>query len=43
MVFWPNKGYLDFNDCQLEIGAKVQCNDQKGRSWNIILTNEKVK
>lgn len=42
-VFWPNEGYLNFNDCQLEIGEKVQCKDQNGMSWNIELTNEKVK
>jgi hypothetical protein len=41
-VFWPNGGYLDFNDCQLEIGKKVMCNDQDGVSWNVELTNEKV-
>lgn len=42
-VFWPNEGYLYFNDCQLEIGEKILCKDQNGMSWNIELTNEKVK
>jgi hypothetical protein len=42
-ILWPNEGYLEFNDCQLEIGKKVQCNDQEGESWTIELTNEKVK
>ncbi len=42
-VLWPNEGYLEFNDCQLEVGKKVQCNDQEGESWTIELTNEKVK
>jgi hypothetical protein len=42
-VFWSNEGYLEFNDCQLEVGKKVQCNDQDGESWTIELTNEKVK
>lgn len=42
-VFWPNGGYLDFDDCQLEIGDKVYCSDQDGRYWYIELTNEKVR
>lgn len=42
-VFWPNGGYLDFDDCQLEIGDKVLCSDQEGRDWYIELTNEKVR
>jgi hypothetical protein len=42
-VLWPNEGYLEFNDYQLEVGKKVQCNDQEGESWTIELTNEKVK
>lgn len=42
-VLWPNEDYLEFNDCQLEVGKKVQCNDQDGVSWTVELTNEKVK
>lgn len=42
-VFWPNGGYLDFDDCQLEMGDKVLCSDQEGRDWYIELTNEKVR
>lgn len=42
-AFWPNGGYLDFDDCQLEIGDKVLCSDQEGRDWYIELTNEKVR
>ncbi len=42
-VFWPNGGYLHFDDCQLELGDKVLCSDQEGRSWYIELTNEKVQ
>jgi hypothetical protein len=42
-AFWPNGGYLDFHDCQVEIGDKVLCSDQDGRNWYIELTNEKVR
>lgn len=42
-VFWPNGGYLVFDDCQLEMGNQVSCSDQEGIEWYIELTNEKVQ
>ena len=30
---------LYFNECRVEIGDTVECTDQKGRNWRIILTN----
>lgn len=42
-VYLPEGGYLDFEDCQIEINDKVLCTDQNKKKWYIELTKEKVK
>ncbi len=42
-IYWPNGGYLVFDESHLIMGEKVKCVDQDGKEWFIELTNEKVK
>ncbi len=42
-IYWPNGGFLNFNECKIEIGEKNLCIDQNNRSWFIEITNRKVK
>jgi hypothetical protein len=42
-IYWPNGGYLYFEDCFLDIGEKNLCYDQNNEGWYIELTEEKVK
>jgi hypothetical protein len=44
-AYFPNGGYLYFNDCILDMkkDSSSSCIDQDGVSWNIQFKNEKVK
>jgi hypothetical protein len=42
-VYFDNGGFLYFEDCQVEIGEKTYCTDQRGRRWYIELTDLKVE
>jgi hypothetical protein len=41
-VYWPNGGYLEFEDCQLIQGERVKCIDKNEDIWYIELTDHKV-
>jgi hypothetical protein len=41
-VFFSGAGYLEFDDCILEVGKKSFCIDREGGRWNIELTNEQL-
>lgn len=41
-VYWPNGGFLIFDDTHLKVGQRVYGADQNGKEWYIELTNQKV-
>lgn len=42
-AYFPNGGYLSFEDCSVKFNEKELCTDTKGEDWYIELTQLKVK
>lgn len=42
-AYFPNGGYISFEDCELEINKKAYCIDEEENEWYAELTNVKVE
>lgn len=42
-AYLPNGGYLEFEDCEVEVGEINACWDQRDRQWDVELTLHRVR
>jgi len=41
-IVFPNKNYIEFDDCEAVLAKKESCTDFDGERWSIELTNQKL-